>query len=197
MGRVTVALGSRDVQTVCVISAHSAIQWGDVPTWLASALTGLSLLIAMVIIWRDRQSRLRAQAMQIACWGEFDVPGLRTLSEALEDASRRMDGENTRAEHRANTYTVHIANNSPMPINQPMIFTRSITKLEARRRRRWKGGPLRRGIMGVKPPKDRTEAKIQLGESGRPADSPTRRARRTHTDDSGGPVPILDHRPLW
>jgi hypothetical protein len=155
---MTVAWNVGLQHTVRVVSSHSAIQWGTVSSWVAGLLTSLSLLLAIAIMWRDRGLRVRAQAMEIACWAEFDAPGMRTLAEWVKDPIPPADDRFT--------YTIHIANQSRMPINQPMIFWCSITKREARRRRRWEG-ERRRGLLSTKPPKDQVRGKIQLGGAGR------------------------------
>jgi len=42
------------------------VDWGDAPTWLASILTGLSLLLGFSILRSDRQKEERRQANAIA-----------------------------------------------------------------------------------------------------------------------------------
>lgn len=44
--------------------------WGNVPAWVGSVLSGFSVLLAMTIIWRDRRQRLRSQAEKLVVWEE-------------------------------------------------------------------------------------------------------------------------------
>jgi hypothetical protein len=48
------------------------VNWGDVPTWLASLLTGGSLLLGFSILLRDRRNADRVQVDQFAFWVEGD-----------------------------------------------------------------------------------------------------------------------------
>jgi len=48
------------------------VKWGDVPAWVASILTGGSLLLGFWILLRDHRMRDRAQIDQFAFWVKGD-----------------------------------------------------------------------------------------------------------------------------
>lgn len=48
------------------------VNWGDVPTWVASVLTGGSLILGFAILLRDRRRMDRSQIDQFAFWVEGD-----------------------------------------------------------------------------------------------------------------------------
>ncbi|HXC79250.1 MAG TPA: hypothetical protein VNU19_19630, partial [Candidatus Acidoferrum sp.] len=52
-------------QTTGMLAAHSHIDWGNVPAWVASILTGGSLLLGFYILLRDRRKEERRQARRI------------------------------------------------------------------------------------------------------------------------------------
>jgi hypothetical protein len=56
------------------------INWGDVPAWVASLLTGGSLLLGFWILLRDRRNTDRAQIDRFAFWVEGGRPDRHTAS---------------------------------------------------------------------------------------------------------------------
>jgi hypothetical protein len=53
-----------------IASEPSAIEWGDVATWSASVLTGLSVLLALALFARERRKDEMSQASQFVVWCE-------------------------------------------------------------------------------------------------------------------------------
>lgn len=56
------------IEKVLQPTAESGIQWGDIATWVASILTGLSLLLGFYIVLRDRRKEEEAHASQLVGW---------------------------------------------------------------------------------------------------------------------------------
>jgi hypothetical protein len=54
------------------VTEMHGVNWGDVPTWVASVLTGGSLLLGFSILLRDRRRMDRSQIDQFAFWVEGD-----------------------------------------------------------------------------------------------------------------------------
>jgi hypothetical protein len=139
-----------------MVLVSAAPQWGDVPTWIGSLLTGGSLLLAVSILWRDRQAEIRRQAMAVACWADFKNPR-GSLSEHIAAEAR---GEQLPDGY---TYTVHIENLSQMPIARPTIYRGTLSKSEVRRRRRLEGFGRH---LGPRRARDHVDEIVNLGEDG-------------------------------
>lgn len=84
-----------------MIQAHSSVDWGNVPAWVGSILTGGSLLLGFYILLRDRRGRERQQAEQLGCFFVL--------------VSR---GEGPPA------VTAHLHNGSGLPIINPVLYGR-------------------------------------------------------------------------
>lgn len=54
---------------------HRRVDWGNVPAWVGSLLSGLSVILAISIIWRDRMQRIRSQAAKVVIWEERNESG--------------------------------------------------------------------------------------------------------------------------
>ncbi|MFD6329466.1 hypothetical protein ACFWGI_07815 [Streptomyces niveus] len=77
----------------------TGLDWGTVPTWLSSFLTGGSLLLGFHILLRDRKKEERSEALKVVCW--------------REDSSDVSE-----------TWTVHVLNTADRPITYPRLITR-------------------------------------------------------------------------
>ncbi|MEW1548300.1 hypothetical protein [Streptomyces tsukubensis] len=77
----------------------TGLDWGTVPTWISSLLTGGSLLLGFHILLRDRKKEERSEGLKVVCWHEYD-----------SDIS--------------GTWTVHVLNTADRPITYPRVITR-------------------------------------------------------------------------
>jgi hypothetical protein len=54
----------------------SGVDWGNVPAWVGSVLSGMSLLLALLILLKDKRRYFRAQASQLNAFLLIDTgPG--------------------------------------------------------------------------------------------------------------------------
>ncbi|MFE6152374.1 hypothetical protein [Streptomyces sp. NPDC057889] len=51
----------------------NGLEWGTVPAWLSSMLTGGSLLLGFHILLRDRRKEERNEALKVVTWWERDA----------------------------------------------------------------------------------------------------------------------------
>ena len=54
-----------------MIEAHSPVDWGNVPAWLGSILSTVSVLLVIFVILRDRRVNKRKQADELTCAVSF------------------------------------------------------------------------------------------------------------------------------
>ena len=74
------------------------VNWGDVPTWAASVLTGGSLILGFSILLRDRRRMDRSQIDQFAFWVEGD-----------------------KSDRHTARILIHVKNTSTLPVKGVMI----------------------------------------------------------------------------
>jgi hypothetical protein len=98
-----------------------SIQWGNAPAWVGGALSGLSVLLAMLIFRRDRRERERSQVDQLGVW---------VTTQLQEEEFERFRGSADLGDAILKTVVIelHVRNASNLPLRMEQAAIEINTK---------------------------------------------------------------------
>lgn len=75
-----------------MLSTMTSLEWGSVPQWFSTLLTGGSLILGFYILLRDRKKAEQEDARKIICWVTLESEGDRFLTHVINTSDRTVHG---------------------------------------------------------------------------------------------------------